>query len=169
VTAPNPQVVLACALALAACIPGSDGASDPPAITPPRACTEIGCASGLSVDFVRSGRWAAGNYRIEVTADGNAGACEITLPLSCSRQPRCTGASAWRVGESGCALDPQSHSLTGVDFSPAQPVDVTVTVSLDDRRLGEARLQPVYTTSQPNGPGCEPVCRQARATLTLAP
>ena len=38
----------------------------------------------------------------------------------------------------------------------------------DGAPLVARAFTPMYTTTQPNGPGCEPICRQARDTLAHA-
>jgi len=49
------------------------------------------------------------------------------------------------------------------DFTPAE-VTVRVTTSAGS---AERTFRPSYETVRPNGPGCEPVCRQARVTMPL--
>jgi hypothetical protein len=50
------------------------------------------------------------------------------------------------------------------------PAQVDVIVRRDGRQVASGSFAPAYTTSQPNGPGCEPTCRQAPpATLDLQP
>ena len=44
---------------------------------------------------------------------------------------------------------------------------VHVTIARDGTALTDRSFRPTYTTSQPNGPGCEPVCRQARDRLDV--
>jgi hypothetical protein len=141
--------------------------------TQSKVCSLIGCVDGFSVAFQPAdGAWRPGRYLVQVTADGVTGACEVNLPLPACTTPgaTCTGQRAWSLGESGCALPPAQHSLTGVAFSGTTPASVAITVSRDGRQLAAGSFSPAYVTSQPNGPGCEPTCRTAPpATLTLAP
>jgi hypothetical protein len=152
----------AAALALLGCIPSS-----------PRehACTDVGCGYAFQVQFSHPGGWAAGTYRVEVTADGISSACDIDMPLVCDRPPRCTGTPDWLPTLSGCALPPAQHGIEGVFFSRRTPATVDVAVRQADRSLGTAHFTPVYTTGQPNGSDCEPTCRQANRaeTLVLSP
>jgi hypothetical protein len=127
-----------------------------------RSCTTIGCGAPFDVRFVRP-TWPAGQYRVEVTADGRTGACQVSLPFaSCQVAVPCEGAKAWFLGLSGCALPTADHSLSGVTFNDSRPAQVTVTVSQDGRQLASQTFQPAYTDSWPNGKDCDEVpCRTA--------
>ncbi len=122
--------------------------------------------------IVRPGGFSPGTYRFELTADGVSGFCEVVMPLLCSREPRC---ESWPGGavveQSGCALgDPKAQSLPGVSFTGVAPGTIELTVLQDGRRLGNGRFAPVYRKSEPNGPGCGPVCRNApEGMLALEP
>jgi hypothetical protein len=139
-------------LGLAGCVPlggGQDGG----------ACPEIGCGPSYQVDFSR-GAWPAGSYRVEVTADGVGNSCDIVIPMTCDRPPRCQGSPAWLPRVEGCALDPGQQRIGGVTFERAMPASVTVTVWQGDRALGMRTFTPSYRTSQ--GPaGCNLSCTQA--------
>lgn len=158
------------ALAVAtACIPFVDVDFDDDDDPAPRRCTEIGCSSGFAVDFQRASSWPPGRYRVEVTTDGVASRCEVSLPLSCNIDASCTGERSWTLGLSGCALPAASHALSGVMIL-STPGTVRIAVSRDDVSLAMGEFRPQYRTVQPNGPGCEPICTQApSATLTIAP
>jgi hypothetical protein len=154
-------VILAAAV-LAGCSPPSDDAGN-------RQCTTIGCGSPFQLAFDRPATWAPGTYTVEVTADGAKGTCDVTMPLTCSSKPRCSGAGGWDLVLSGCALDPAQHALTAVVFEKG-PATVEVRVLDRGRQLGAGRYTPVYKTSQPNGPGCQPTCRSAPIEeLSLTP
>jgi hypothetical protein len=130
-------------------------------------CTEIGCGPTLRVRFSRPG-WPAGAYRVEVAADGVRGACDLTIPLSCTAVSSCSGLMDFSADVSGCALDPALHSIAGVTIGYSTPASFTVRVLQGDRELGAASFSPSYAVSRPNGPDCEPVCRSAPTeTLTL--
>ena len=137
----------------------------------PRVCTDIGCADGLQVAFSPNSGWQPGQYRFVIDVDGQVTTCEGSLPLrSCDAGPslQCTPAGdRIGVGESGCALPPEQHGFSDlrVGGSPAQ--SVTVTVSRDGAELVKKTLAPEYKTSQPNGPGCEPVCHNASEALAI--
>ena len=135
-----------------------------------QACTQIGCQDGLVIELATPGSWPAGAYRFELAADGVTTTCVATLPLaSCDQaqvscQPFVAGIA---IVESGCALPPGSHSFPLIELD-GTPATVTVEVFHDQQPIGATTFTPTYQTSQPNGPGCEPICTNARATLPLA-
>lgn len=135
---------------------------------PDGACTEIGCQNGLHLTWDQ-GPWKPGPYTIEVTLDGTKVTCEGKLPLpACDAGPgfKCTPGASLRLGESGCALPPEQHGLGGIDID-TMPAQVRIVVRRDGVEVGAQEITPKYQESRPNGPQCEPVCRQASATLTL--
>lgn len=138
-----------------------------------KTCTTAGCVTGFAVDLQPTDNiWRPGRYRVDVTADGVSGSCEVTLPPApCgTTSTTCTGQRNWGVGESGCALPSDQHSINRVAFSGTTPATVAVVVSRDGRQLASQTFTPTYVTSQPNGPDCEPTCRTApTATLALQP
>lgn len=141
---------------------GSDGTSGE--------CTLIGCGAPFEVEFVRSGGWPAGDYRVQVDADGQRTVCDITVPFTCQQSAVCDRADpGFFVTLSGCALDPSQESIGGVVFHGENtPANVTVEVFLDGASLGSGSFTPTYTESHPNGPDCEPTCKTApSARLTL--
>jgi hypothetical protein len=134
--------------------------------TPP-VCTQIGCGAALGIQFQRAEGWGLGVYRVELDVDGEAVTCERQVPLHCDQPPACSRPDVQLI-EIGCALDVSQQSLGGVQFVADGPPQVSVRVLHDGVELGAARYVPVYVESRPNGPECEPVCRQAKEeTLVL--
>jgi hypothetical protein len=70
------------------------------------------------------------------------------------------------IGESGCALPASAHGFSDIRFT-SSPAKVTIRVERDGQVLAKESFTPAYRTSEPNGPGCGPVCKQASATLAL--
>jgi hypothetical protein len=101
-------------------------------------CTLIGCNSGLIVALAQAPTSA---YRIEVfsTPDGPHYVFDCPNPAQCVPE---------------AMFD---------DYMPAS-VTIRVTTSAGTR---EQTAQPAYSVSRPNGPNCEPECRQARVTVAL--
>ena len=118
------------------------------------------------------GLWPPGLYRVDVTADGVSGSCEVTLPQPPCRTPSstCVGQRSWSLGEAACALPASQQSISWVSFVDTAPAKVEVAVSRDGRQLASRSFTPGYNTSQPNGPDCEPTCKLAApVTLQLRP
>ena len=145
----------AAALALG-CSPGGD-ASPPTG----RACTAIGCQDGLLIRVLPAEAWPHGQYRFDIEQDGGRVVCTGTLPLPpCGVQAMVCDAPGPMIVESGCALPPAVFRTT--------PAAVAIVVTHDGQPVGAGRWRPVYQTIQPNGPGCEPICKNAAVELVLA-
>jgi hypothetical protein len=124
------------------------------------ACTAIGCVDGLTVDFQSaSGSWQPGDYRISMMADERAIVCTATLPLTMESRSQCSATDV-TLGLSGSALPPSAHALSGLMFT-SRPAKLSITITRDMTAFAATSFQPDYTTSQPNGPECGPVCTNA--------
>lgn len=134
-----------------------------------RACTMMGCVDGLRLEFIVTGKWIPGRYNFAFDLDGEKVTCTGSLPLkSCDDGPSltCDPAGKVQIGESGCALPPESHGFTDVQIH-GSPRAVTMNISNDDKPLIEAKMTPNYTTTRPNGEGCEPVCNSANEKIPM--
>lgn len=151
-------VAIAVALPLAASC-GSDSPEEGPS-----GCTEIGCTDGLSVAF-SSASWPAGDYRLDVVADGLDYYCETVLPLDKDVPVTCSSDSL-TLEVSGTELPPDQQAITGMHLSGLAEI-VQVSLSRDGLPLATQTYYPTYETVQPNGPGCEPTCRSASGSLQL--
>lgn len=127
-----------------------------------KSCTLIGCESRLSVAFTAA-TWPAGTYQVLAQTPTGPRTCTVALPLPSNGQAACTGTMT--LGTSGSALPTAQHSLVGVQLAD-QPTQLTLTVTRDGAELAKKTFAPVYTVSQPNGAGCEPVCKQANEQLS---
>lgn len=146
---------------------GQDGPPNPP--MEGKICTEIGCANGFRLEL-RKDSWEPGSYSFHIEADGEVSDCTGSLPLKpCDASPSvtCTGAKGFFIGESGCAMAADQQGFSEIQFETS-PKQITVTISRDGSELAKQTFEPTYKESQPNGPGCEPICRQASASITLA-
>lgn len=134
-----------------------------------RGCTEIGCADGLNVDL-SSGPWKAGAYVFELKGDGKTQRCEGTLPLPSCDVPGlvCTGDLEAQVSVSGCALPAGQQGFGPIQLREG-PAKVSVRITRDGATIADATMTPTYKTSRPNGPTCEPECRQASDGVFVGP
>jgi hypothetical protein len=150
-----------------ACSSSSTGPTDPP-----RACTLIGCQDGLDVDLTPGNNWPAGAYVFTIDADAARVTCRGSLPLpACSAGSAitCDPSGVVSIVESGCALPASAHGFPQIRFdAKARPRKVVVTVTRNDGVIGRAELSPEFQRVEPNGPGCGPICNQARARMTVA-
>lgn len=134
-----------------------------------RVCTAMGCVDGLRLEFVVTGKWFPGRYKFAFDLDGEKVTCTGELPLKpCDQGPSltCDPAGKVQIGESGCALPPETHGFADVQIAGA-PRAVTLNIDNDDKRLIDAELTPKYATSRPNGEGCEPVCNSALERIPM--
>lgn len=155
----NQTVALGLSLGIAACA----SATSAPDTQQPRACTEIGCSSSLTLGMHLV---AKGKYTIRVNLDGETVTCMTELPLAAcdSRTTPVCDTKDFLLTESGCALSPDQHSL-GDLMIMRTPKRAQISIERDGASLGTEILEPRYSTSRPNGPGCEPTCTQASAQL----
>lgn len=134
-----------------------------------KACSEMGCDDGLAIELVRPSPWPAGAYRFTLSIDGKAVRCEGALPLPpCDSGPsfHCDDASL-TIAESGCALPPGEHAITGLHSTLTEGSEASLLIEHEGSIQATAKLTPSFQTLQPNGPGCEPVCQSASLKLTL--
>lgn len=132
-------------------------------------CTLIWCADGFSLRTEPSEAWPPGAYRFVIEADGETVTCTGSLPLPpCgTRAITCDRDDVVEIDESGCALPASQQAFSGLNF-PGNPETVTIELQRDGSTLTRRTFTPAYQTTQPNGPGCEPICTQASDTFALA-
>lgn len=109
-----------------------------PRETETRACTMIGCESGVAVDL---SALPSGAFSVELTP----------LPDGAPTLKQCTTAAA-------CG---RSLFFAGV---ATDSVAIRLATSAGTRTV---RARAEYVTSQPNGPQCDPTCRQARVAVEI--
>lgn len=140
-----------------------------PKVASERTCTDMGCTSGLELEFVRPSPWPPGSYRITLRIDGKSASCDGELPLKPCDQGasfRCSDASL-RIAESGCALPASEHAISGLSSTASEATAVSLVIEHGGALQATANLTPTFQTVQPNGPGCEPVCESASMKLKL--
>jgi len=128
------------------------------------ACSDTFTASVRSAD----GSFPSGMYRLELMVDGTTRTCTFAYPAA--MQPLCSGFFVAFLSETTC-------TETRCDTIPGRYVE-TITVAgtpgqvhawqyVDDTPILDAAAAPSYEETRPNGPECEPLCRQASAAWTL--
>lgn len=133
-------------------------------------CTLVGCVNGVSVTLgTGSGAWQEGEYAVELSLDDEQVSCAFAVP----EDSPVTGSSTTLDCGPGITALLMSRGSTANDFdvqlsSYSEPKTLTVSLSHDGAEILSSSPPVVYIESQPNGPDCEPVCRQARVELTVA-
>jgi hypothetical protein len=150
----------------------------------PKACTEIGCIDQFSATLATAdGALPSGTQTLTVTADGTTVTCSFSLPLAtgAGSVPSCPSALQLQIRQASTCMTTddgtaKTRSCTPVagQFSEVltlvgTPAMVHVTQTSADATLVDQTVTPTYTKTQPNGPGCDPICSQAGSALVLAP
>lgn len=135
-------------LILAACL--APPVPEDPRDTPPIACTLIGCES--QIEFELGGDLLRGEaYDIEACLDGDCTSETVQVPDS-----------GFVMG-GAFTLDAERDTvivrLIGGDYSGSHTVSLSV--SGEGGAVADVETETEFERSQPNGPGCEPVCWQA--------
>jgi hypothetical protein len=131
----------------------------------PRACTQMGCDSGLFIEIPASHRWKKGAYRFEFLMDGKKLTCSGRLPLRPCDEPsvECDDDGV-HIAASGCALPPSQHGFGDI-LVDSLPKSMELKVFHNKREIGAAKGTPAYESLFPNGKDCGPECRQGRLQL----
>jgi hypothetical protein len=137
----------------------------------PKACTEIGCRSGFTIPIVWDNALSPAKYKVELTVDGKKGQCEVRWPYkSCTEAAAvsCSGDVAFRLVTACKANEPPA---TGMVLGPIEldntPEKVSLKIWRDKIMTYQRELTPTYKESRPNGPGCEPLCKQASVEVCV--
>jgi len=149
------------------------------------ACTEVGCSDQASFTLRPAGsHWDDGAYALEVTFDDARYSCAFAvpdaLPTAGSWQPLdCTPAlEVYLTPEVECEEHKNGDTVSQVCTPiPGQyylqgsiqgtPATLEVALQRDSATLLDETRTLAYQATQPNGPECEPTCRQASSDFTL--
>ncbi len=130
-----------------------------------RACTEMGCTDGLTINVPQDFQWKPGAYKFSFVLDGKPAACTGNLPLKpCDSKSLTCDQEGITIMESGCAL-PADMQGFGTVTLPSAPRQVSVTVERDGTTLFSHAFTPTYQDVRPNGPQCDPACHTATVDL----
>lgn len=130
-----------------------------------KTCSQIGCYSELQIILPDALKKTPGAYRVAIKSRGEEASCEFNYPVtSCDERPACSDEKKLITGVSGCAMSASDQEIGDLQLSDLPP-EVELTIERDGEVVLEKKLTPEYTSSQPNGDGCEPRCCQAREEL----
>lgn len=158
----------------------------------PIACTQIGCMDSLFVELKSpNAAWAQGSYQLALTMDGKDITCGFALPkdlpqaghvgeivctqrsdadkdfvrLMINQEMVCTEQVTEQAVSSTCEPVPERYALQL--HIPETPKTLSLSLTRDGQALLSRTYEPAYQESRPNGPQCEPLCRQARIEESL--
>jgi hypothetical protein len=150
-----------------------------------KTCTEIGCQTQFTgVISASSASLPAGTHRIDVTADGVLLSCSFafpleTLPSGALVGPRCSPGLMASVGPAQQCTPFTTAEAKGLRCVPipdqiretvqiiGTPSVIAIEQSVDGVVILQRSSSPTYVESQPNGPGCEPICHQATSEWSI--
>lgn len=155
-------LVATVSLVLTACFP-VDRPARPEPEPDVRACTEIGCRSLLTVELPEADLVVEATYGVEICVDGDCTGTNITIDAGNDRGEAVLGEAdgvALRADE-----DLVEYQLPDEGYGETAKVSFTLT-DADGEVLAETQGEEVpLERSQPNGPGCPPVCFTGRLTV----
>lgn len=124
-------------VALSIILPLAPGSLVSCAPTIPRACTQIGCSDGLTVQVAGT---TPQTFTVEAIAPGV--------------EPRIAQSPGGQSGSSQFF------------FEDSTPEEVTIRITWNGGSVTET-FRPSYETVRPNGPNCPPECQQGRVLITV--
>jgi hypothetical protein len=138
-----------------------------------KTCATRGCSAGFTAKVTSAdGSFPSGMYRIELLVDGTSLTCTFAYPAAMLMQPLCSGFFVAFLPETICT-DTRCDAIPGRFFETmtvtGTPGQVHAWQYVDDVPILDAAVAPSYQDERPNGPECEPVCRQASVAWTLLP
>jgi hypothetical protein len=146
------------------------------------ACTLVGCSDQLTATLRdANGSLPSGMQTLTVTADGATTMCSFTLPLAANQSPQCPSPLLVLVIQDRTCVTTGDGSYMMQTCTPvpgkfseqimlmSKPATVHFTATVDGTTYLDETVTPTYVTTQPNGPGCDPICSQAGVSLLLAP
>lgn len=142
-----------------------------------KACTEIGCRDQASIRMHRPD-WTTPPRAVELEIDGRRVTCPAPMARSPGGQPcndpqvrvehrelvDCTETRTETAVSQSCVPNGRLEQIITVADTPRRLV---VTLVADDAVVAQRSFDLSYMTVQPNGEGCEPVCRQRAETWEL--
>jgi hypothetical protein len=161
-------VVLAAGAALAGCFTS-------------KTCGLVGCWDQFHATVASAdGSIPSGTHVLDVTADGMTVSCTFQVPLAMQSgggtvAPQCPQGLGVFIGQASTCTETDTGSSKSQTCVPiaghffeditviGKPTQLHVRLTVDGATLLDRTETPGYQTSEPNGPGCDPVCHQASA------
>ncbi len=157
-------------------------------------CTEMGCGDGVGVKLTTpDDRWSAGVYSLDVHIGDEHHLCEVqfsesasngsdgSIPFICQSESDATASFSAaftpvvecverreRNGDAvseACTRVPESWFIALASYGT--PSSLSMELRQDGVVLFQKNIQPKYEEYRPNGPDCEPVCRQAQLEFLI--
>ena len=140
------------------------------------ACTDAGCQSGLELRVtIADDSVSLGDYSVEITTASNEQlTCTFTLVQTgsdCASGSCIENRSCDQFSTEADHYSPIVEYYLPEDkiliFYPVLEDELTISINKDDALLSNLRTEPIYETNRPNGPRCDPVCRNSTIDIDL--
>ena len=145
-------------------------------------CTTRGCLNQFTATVsVASSAVPAGTHTIDVTADGISLSCTFAFPpengatvgaqcpigLTVDVQPATVCTTTYTDAAKTERCDPVPGQFMELISVMGAPASVHVQQSVGGAVILDQSATPTYQSTQPNGPGCDPICQQAGADWAI--
>ncbi len=146
---------------LGACVPGTPHSSS--GSGGGRACTEIGCVDAFTLTLRTSdGSAPVGDHTIDLQVDKLSLLCTFSiLGIPSDTTVRCSPRVTVHLSSTIAGRFVEQVSVMG------SPAAVRIIQRLGDVVLLDRSFSPAYRKTQPNGPGCDPICNQTQQEIEL--
>jgi hypothetical protein len=129
-------------------------------------CTLVGCSDSLTIEVVLGpATQRGGGWIVETTLDGRTTSCTIDVTTDSSDLivDTTTDCPSLTIFEGDTSQD----LVVAFAFEGSAPASASIKLTRDGTEVLSDTVSPSYVVSQPNGPDCEPTCRQATERLSL--
>jgi hypothetical protein len=133
-----------------------------------KSCTLIGCNDQFQVEISQAGI-SFPNFAADMVIDGRkascsavstttSGGCDSGVTVGLRELVTCTSMIQYCAG---------TGTYVEVLVIAGTPKTVNISLHNGAKIIAERTFQPQYTDYEPNGPGCDPVCKLAMASWSL--
>jgi hypothetical protein len=140
-----------------------------------KACTAIGCFDQATVSIHRAD-WMMLSLAVELDIDGRrvvcaapglqqiGAPCDSNVSLEARELADCHDTSTPGASSQTCTPNGRFEEVITIQGTPAL---VAVTLKSAGTVVGQRAFQLAYSSSRPNGPGCDPLCKQSAQTWEI--
>jgi hypothetical protein len=150
-----------------------------------KACTTIGCSDQFGATVIASStELPAGTHTLTVTTEAGTLSCSFvvpfeTLPGGGTAVPQCQPGLGVFVGLNTLCTETVTAEVRTLRCDPipgqlkesisisGTPTSVRVQQSVGGTTILDRSVSPTYKANRPNGPECDPLCRQAAVEWTI--
>jgi hypothetical protein len=140
-----------------------------------KSCNEAGCLDQATIS-IHTADWNTPPFKVELDVDGRPVSCPVLAPEKLSgtcgdairierrEQSDCREVRTAAAVSEACT---RNGRFALVATLPGTPARIGVTVKSGETVVGQRTFEMSYTEWRPNGPDCDPLCRQSSQTWEL--